>query len=491
MLEQQDVAAHTTDAKDRDHTSLPTDQRVEQTVAELLGPDRYRRDFAGSVRLELRAESRGAALLIHVPTDAHARFLRRRFDAELQAAANALVDDQQVTLDWRVDPERFSSLGTTAPVSDEPAPIAPPVEKPRRRTQRHRLDEFVVGECNRTAFHAVQALAEGQLQGECVLFLHGPCGVGKTHLLQACESAHRSLSGGRSRYITCEEFSNQYVAAVRSGDRSSFRERFRHLDLLCIDDVHFLSSKTGTQSELLHTFEALRLEGAAVVLASDGHPSHIEKLNRALMSRCLSGVVCRIDRPDPQTREQIASALLARDGFTAEPASLRCIARAGAASARELCGVVNRLKALCRMGELSAPHGELSAAAVQSALADSSLSPVARPPRMSEITSMVCTTLGVEVSELMGTGRHKRVVLARAAAALLARERTTHSFPEIATALGRRTHSTVVAACARLRRQIESGAAIEGCGPGLDEVPVAHLLDRLRDELDAHSAMAA
>lgn len=482
-----------------------------------VGDARYRRYFEPSARLRLD----GGVLAVRVPSPLHADFLERQFGAVLRSCARTESGIEGLEMRWEVMPPEFAAASANgaatalaaglmdpariveapsvaeAPASGVIATIGPRAahveEAPKSRLNgaavpRLRLEDFVVGESNRLAFNAATRLAEeeGQRGPFGVLFIHGPTGVGKTHLLQgiARRFAERRPRA-KVRYVTGEQFVNEYIASVHAGNIEGFRARYRGLDLLCLDDVHFLGGKEKTQSEFQHTFDVLDLGGARVALVSDEHPRLLQRLTRQITSRFVSGMVVKVDAPDEPTRVGLVRLIAARRGIALDDASVRAIAGARRASVREVEGAVLRVEAMTRLMGFE-PSAGVPIAAVARALAEdgsggsSGGGAVRKPLRMTHILAVVCERLGVDQSDVLGRGRHKRVVLARSLAALLARELTTHSYPEIARALGRDNHSTVVTACQRLRRAIEANATC-GCGPGMDG-PLDELVQSVKIE---------
>ena len=185
--------------------------------------------------------------------------------------------------------------------------------RPRRPLQpvglRYKLKDFVVGQSNKLAYSAALAVT-GQAQAPFGhLFVHGPCGVGKTHLLQAiCNELPSMRRGGKPvacRYVTAEQFTNEFISALRAKRVDKFRALYRKLGLLAIDDVHFLAAKKATQDEFLHTFNAIESAGNQIVMASDARPRLVGQLNPQLVSRFVAGMVVRIDLPDRAVRMEI------------------------------------------------------------------------------------------------------------------------------------------------------------------------------------------
>jgi chromosomal replication initiator protein len=383
-----------------------------------------------------------------------------------------------------------------------------------------RLDEFVVGQSNRLAYSTACRLIESA-DGPTVspLFIHGECGLGKTHLLQGICRRSADLSGrpGHVRYVTGEQFTNEYIASIRNDTVDEFRKTIRRLDLLAIDDVHFLSNKVRTQGEFLHTLDAIDLTGARVVLASDEHPRLIKKFSQALISRFLSGMVVQIDRPDRPTRIAIVRRLARARHLPIKDGAVEAIASRCVGSVRELEGAVTKLAALWALQHDMAPTGDDASAPASAARRNGAARKAAKsgaagpgevglvlveqlfkdhgwkpptPVRIATVIDVICRRLGIGRADLMGSSRHRRVVLGRGLVAALGRELTTHSYPEIARAMGRSFHSTIHTAEQRLRRQVD-----ENHMATLDEaqapMPLRELVDQLRHEITRVTASSS
>lgn len=443
----------------------PTPQHAEsldEKVRRVVGIVQYSRYFQGQTRLSMSEEG----LLVQAGSDILARLIERRFVRELSEAAGS----PRVTI--MVDKSVLTPAGTTLAPGAPMARVAPVVRPTTVPTPipsgvRQTLDDFVVGASNRLAHAAALRFADGD-EGQACIFIHGPCGVGKTHLLRGIAARRIAKQpGALVRYTTAEAFTNDYIAAVRSGKIEAFRKAYRKLDLLCLDDVHFVASKEGTQAELLHTFDAIGQSGARVALASDEHPRQIAKLHERLVSRFLAGAVVKVDAPDPDLRERLVRRLALKRGLELEEASARLIAEhastlaGGAPSVRELDGLLIQIEAVSRLlPEFSTGGGSVGVIAVRKALglseASNNSARARRPLSIDAIYTEICRCMGVDPVELMGKGRHKRVVLARAICVHLCRQHTTHSYPEIAKGMGRPNHSTVITAHQRLTGQLGS-----------------------------------
>lgn len=494
-------------------SSNRVDHRIRDRLARVLGETRFQRYIEDSARLRFA----DGALCVSVPTTFHRDRLDRRFGDQLVRAAREAIGSECVEIRWRIEPEAFEPEEGHAPEaprrgapsgeragSDEGSreclggvgapPIAPRLRArahPGRREKDgapsrrfHRLEDFVVGSTNRLAYEAARRIGEGERDGFGALCLYGVCGVGKTHLLQGIARRYRERHPGANvRYTTGERFANEYIALVREGKPDEFRKRYRRLDLLCLDDVHFLSGKRSTQSEFLHTFEALELAGARIVLASDEHPKLVRDLHASIVSRVSSGMIVEIERPDREMRCQLVRALGARRGLVLDGAAVEELAGACRGSVREIEGAVTRVDAYARLLSPGTSAGQrIGVGTIRQVVASGRSRAPRRPIRVSEVLEAVCEVVRVEASEVLGPSRHRRIVLARSLAARAARDLTTHSFPEIARALNRRNHSTIVTACQRIGEQIERGATIRD-ETSLREVRVADLYDEVRARL--------
>lgn len=358
------------------------------------------------------------------------------------------------------------------------------------RPSLHSLDEFVAGPEGRLALEAARRLSTHTVQAPApsVLFVGG-CGTGKTHLLQGAVGGHTG-GGGSARYMTAEAFANEFIAAVRNKRVEPFRRTYRTLDLLCIDDVHALEGKPATQLELQHTLDALRQRGGTFGVSCAGPLRQFPGLRESLASRLASGLGVNLAPPGGIVFAQAAERIAARRGLRLGPAAAGELVKNGLdgrapTTIRDLEGLIVRVEAVHRLlgGGRGVEHGMVGLVAVQRAREEWRASArVAdgprRPLRADEVLSVVCEALSVEVNEVLGSGRHVRVVAARAVAAHLCRRLTTMSYPEIAKALGRPNHSTVITACQRLGRHMAEGRRVS-LGPGREEPTCGELCEQL------------
>lgn len=464
--------------------SLNSDRcRIAQKLADALGDGKYEMWFQ-SARVEADAE----ALNVAVPTRFVADWIEGHFHEQLQALAAAeLGPAAKVRL--HVDPacgsvseRRIAPAGphrTTETAAAVPVPAAPP-PRPRHIPLRHTLDDFIVGSSNELAFTAACRMVDEAQVTMNPLFIHGSCGLGKTHLLQGlCQRYAQQHPTGRWCYTSAEQFTNQYVMAVQKNRLGELRRRLRGLDLLAVDDVHFFSSKSATQTEFLHTFDAMDLQGARLILASDAHPKMIQQFSQALVSRFMSGMVVKVEAPERNLRRRILAALAQRRGMTIIDEALDLLADHPTGSVREMEGLLARLAAMAAVRETAIRHRPIGASLVHRLLEPDDLRLNRRPVRVEQIIDVVCREMGVERTLLMDRGRHRRVVLARSVAIYLARQMTTLSYPELAKALHRPNHSTIVTAHKRLAEQVAAQTPLTEAD-GVTDARLDQLVDRLR-----------
>ncbi len=505
------------DAGERRHRDLVASLR--RKLAEQIGPDDVERYFDGQTRVHLE----DGRVEVTVASGLLAKLLDTRYGGSIRRAAGETLGrstpaevlfrvDRQAFITVPARPAAFERSGesgrdnTQVSPSDrnasnagqrgnarteesnqegprDRAPVneSTGLQRPLRASRvvtpsvlKYTLDNYLVGKSNRVAHGAALRVAE-QPGYVAPLFIHGPCGMGKTHLIQAMVQRFTYINASaRVRYTTAESFTNEFVAALKGGKIEAFRRSYRKVDLLAIDDAHFLSAKEATQAELLHTLDSIIQDGARVIFASDEHPREIQKLSDRLSSRFLAGVVVRIDPPDRELRERLIRHLASRRHLQLEDAAVmilvdrteRSIGSLGGfgGSVREIEGLLNQIDAVQRLlPEFVGADGILGAVLVRRALGigDEVTEPAARRVRKpipgELILAETCKAVEVEVADVLGRGRHPRIVTARALVAYLCRTLTALSFPEIAGIIGRDNHSTVITAFKRFERQMADG----------------------------------
>jgi chromosomal replication initiator protein len=318
----------------------------------------------------------------------------------------------------------------------DPTPTPTPRLVPANLIARYTFESFVVGPGNRLAHAAALAVAENPARAYNPLFLYGGVGMGKTHLLHAVGLACVN-AGLRALYVSSEEFTNDLINSIRTHTTDAFREHYRRIEILLIDDIQFIAGKESTQEEFFHTFNALHGQERQLVISSDRPPKALVTLEERLRSRFEWGLIADIQPPDFETRMAILRSKADRAGRTVEPEYLEIIARRVQSNIRELEGALTRLLAFSDLSGLT-----ITRDLVESTLIDlQSRSTAVTPDR---IIAAVAEHFGVDEDRLLSTDRTRQVALPRQVAMFLIREGTDASLPKIGAVLGGRDHTTVM-----------------------------------------------
>ncbi len=423
--------------------------------------------------------------------------IERRLGEPIRIAAQFAIGTTEPTIRYRINPE-LQPKDQAEPRDPRPAPrssspaMAQRVDyaQPTPATPERcpRLEEFIVGASNRLAYESIRQCIESPSSGVPV-FVHGSCGVGKTHLLRGATMRMRQLRPGcKVRYTTGESFTNAFIKAIRTQSVDAFQKKYRGLDLLCIDDIHLMAGKQATQHELLQIFNMLSLGGARIILASDAHPRTIARFDQALASRFSAGLVVRLDDPDQDLAQRLVHVIAQRRGMSVDETCARVISEqigiGRGASVRDLEGAVVQIQAVARLLDRDSGAGGIitpSASQIRKALSlrcGEELSVTTAPLSLDSIIRTVCDELSVSLGDLRGKGRRKKVVLARELIVHLGRQLTSKSFPEIAHALGRTNHSTVITAAKRFKDRLGEQASVDADCP-FDGLPMTELTQKL------------
>lgn len=314
------------------------------------------------------------------------------------------------------------------------------------------LADFVVGSCNQLAFAGVRQVSEAPGQRQNPLYLFGGVGLGKTHLLEGlyCE-LRRRFPTQNVVFLTSEQFANYFTHALRTHTLPSFRQRFRGIDVLLVDDVDFFDGKRGIQEEFLHTVKSLESHGKQIVVTSDRHPNLLSQTSEELTSRFVSGLVCRMEAPDLDTRTKIVQHKLSGRDLQLAPDAVLLVAQWFRQNVRELEGALNCLEAHYSVGRT-----RLTATASRQILADLQRDCV-RIVRLADVERAICDLFRLIPDELRSASRSRNVSQPRMLAMFLARKLTQAAYSEIGDFFGGRNHSTVISA----ERQVQSWMADE------------------------------
>ncbi|MER5930188.1 chromosomal replication initiator protein DnaA [Streptomyces sp. NPDC002054] len=339
--------------------------------------------------------------------------------------------------------------GPAAPPAPSGGSSSGPLEPTARLNPKYLFDTFVIGASNRFAHAAAVAVAEAPAKAYNPLFIYGESGLGKTHLLHAIGHYARSLyPGTRVRYVSSEEFTNEFINSIRDGKGDAFRKRYREMDILLVDDIQFLASKESTQEEFFHTFNTLHNANKQIVLSSDRPPKQLVTLEDRLRNRFEWGLITDVQPPELETRIAILRKKAVQEQLNAPPEVLEFIASRISRNIRELEGALIRVTAFASLnrqpvdlgltedvlknlipgGEDTAP--EITAADIMAATAD---------------------YFGLTVDDLCGSSRSRVLVTARQIAMYLCRELTDLSLPKIGAQFGGRDHTTVMHADRKIR----------------------------------------
>jgi len=350
---------------------------------------------------------------------------------------------------------------TKPPCTPDVQPLGGPLGNPKLT-----IEQFVIGDCNRLAHAAALTVAEMPAQAYNPLFLCGPPGVGKTHLLSSIASLLLTHNPGLTvRCTTGEAFTNEFLGALGGGNTDSFKARFRHVDILLLDDVQFLERKARTEEEFFHTFNALHDAGRQIVLTSDRAPHSLKALEDRLRERFAAGLVADIEPPDPGTRLTILRKRVQHDHIElTDDSALELIAERVTTNVRALEG------ALIRVVAFSSLTGRpLTAQLAQEVL--ERLYPLSREPAgagsIANIQACACEHFEISRDELLSSSRSPRIAWPRQVAMYLARELTSESLPAIGRQFGGRDHTTVLHAWRRTAARITDDHAARGA---VDEI---------------------
>jgi chromosomal replication initiator protein len=315
------------------------------------------------------------------------------------------------------------------------------------------------------------------------LFIHGGCGLGKTHLLQGlCNALTEKHPNIGWHYVSGEEFTNQFIQAVKGGGLDAFRRQYRSVDVLVIDDVHFLANKRATQEEFLHTYNAIDAIGKQVVMASDAHPKLIKELNNSLVDRFISGMVIEIQAPDEATRAKIIRARSQQMGHEIPEIAVQLLAQRIKGNVREIEGAMLKLFAYASL--CNKPIDVEIANQVIREYASTSAAAEPKDLRIDTIEKIVGDYFGVTIADLHSAKRTKGVAQARAIAMFMVRKHTPMSFPEIGRHMGNKNHSTIVLACQKIESQLKAQEQIcWNAGQSLLTKPLSAVIEEVESRL--------
>ena len=415
-----------------------------------LGAERYELWLGSQTSLELDGET----LRVRCTSKAEVQWFRRKLGAALaECAAGVFGAAPEISFEWAGETQRtLDFAGSNGEKSANNGVVAraavAPVDKvdaavpghQNVKRPRYSFEDFVVGTANRLAAQAAREVAQ-QPGRFSPLLLYGPAGTGKTHLLSAiAQHARRSRSRVRVLQMTAEQFTSQFLEALERRALPGFRQKMRTLDVLLIDDVHFLAGKKATLEELLYTIDALHARGGQVSLVSDRQASELPSVHADLASRVSAGLAVSLDPPDYETRVGIVRAMAERMQIPLDDGVIELVAQQVVGSGRLLSGAINRLVA-ASMAVGTPITVELAEPVIAEFCRQHS-----PQVRLVDIQRAVCEVFGVEASSLKSQRKTRAIAEPRMLAMWLARRFTRAALSEIGDFFGRRSHSTVVSA---------------------------------------------
>ena len=336
-------------------------------------------------------------------------------------------------------------------IFDESEQIVPEAIKNSKLNRKYTFSNFVIGPNNQLAHAAAQAVAVNPGESYNPLFIYGDAGLGKTHLMHAAgQAALKNYNDLIIEYITTEEFTNDLISGIREDKMNAFRNRYRTIDMLLLDDVQFIANKPQTQEELFHTFNSLYESGKQIILSSDRPPKDIPTLDSRIRSRFEMGLITDIQPPDFETRVAILEQNAEYREVDVPTEVIEFIAKHITSNIRELEGALIRVII----------HGSMQNEKLNREIAAKALADVFTQSNenlsMDDLLSIVAKHFDIKAQDIKSKGRRKELVVPRQIAMYIIRETTTHSFPEIGQFFSGRDHSTVMYAVQKVSKKIES-----------------------------------
>ncbi len=429
--------------------------RILEIARSSLPEQSYRTWLSGTRAVALSSDE----LLIEAPSRFHVEWLEDKYGTLLASAAQSVLGRTlaiAITFEQEREPIPMPSVEVARESLDAPGASVRP-EAPLVRPQlneRYTFDRFVVGTNSQLAVAACRAVAERPARMYNPLFLYGGVGLGKTHLMHAI--GHQLVAANLARrvaYVSSEQFTNDMVSSIQRGTMSDFRRRYREMDLLLVDDIHFLEGKEGTQEEFFHTFNALYDAQRQIVLTSDRPPKDLPGLEERLVSRFAWGLVVDVKPPDYETRMAILRKKAADDGLSLDDEVIDYIAHHCTASVRELEGAVIKLLAYS-----SLTHREITPNLAQTALhgvfgsRGTEEGPTLSPDRIREV---VAQRWRVRPEALSSKRRTKDLTVPRQVAMYLIKEALGTSLVRIGELFGGRDHSTVIHSIRKVEEEMD------------------------------------
>jgi len=403
--------------------------------------------------IRARVEDASHTLVLEVPSDFHRDWIAQHYELSIR---DLLKNSPTVKdLAYLINPGLIAPRPAGRPAAAAKASAAPASEV-IALNPKYQFENFVVGPSNRFTHAACVSIADSPAKAYNPLFIYAKVGLGKTHLMQAICHRMRGLHPGqRFYYTTSERFTNDLINAIRDRSTKAFRDKFRNVDVLLIDDIHFIAGKEATQEEFFHTFNALYDSHKQIIISSDRPPKEIQRLEERLVSRFGWGLVADIQPPDLETRVAILKKKIEGESVDFPDEALHFIAEIIKTNIRELEGALVRVIAYSLLDEKP-----ITVDSVKTVLKDL-LKESARQISLDDILRVVAEYYHTPLEDLKSRRRARNIVLPRQVAMYVAREVTQLSLPEIGLGFGGKDHTTVIHAVNKIKKEIKTNSSVQ------------------------------
>ncbi len=438
--------------------TLMTNEQLWQAVLGELELAISKANFTTWFRNTYIASHEDGVMVIAVPNTFTKAWLENKYHATILKASQHSTGGKVRSVLYRVETNKKLTqpvLQLVTAASPAAAPTST-VEERYGLNPKYTFETFIVGKGNELAKAASAAVTEKLGLVYNPLFLYGGVGLGKTHLMQAI--GNKILQDGREQrilYTTCEKFTNNFIQAVTRGEGEKFKQLYRSVDVLLIDDIQFLAGKEGTQEEFFHTFNALHQNNKQIVITSDRPPKAIPALEQRLVSRFEWGMIADVAQPDLETRIAILRHKAAERQRAIPEDVLQYIATQIQSNVRELEGALNRVAAHHELNNLTP-----SVASTKDILSSLAAQPKRRAITTKQLLLAVAEFYDISVDDLVGTSRKRELVVPRQISMYLLREEIRCSYPNIGHELGGRDHTTAMHAYSKITQELETNEKV-------------------------------
>ncbi|MEJ1089637.1 chromosomal replication initiator protein DnaA [Microbacterium sp. Mu-80] len=449
------------------NSAAQPDVPIWSTLLERLSADeRVSPQLRGFLSLVVPAGVMGGVLYLDVPNDLTAAQINKRLRIPLMEALSSIGDEvtsYRTVVNHELADQQTAPIAVPDFTTPEPIRIESPIDQhptPLRHESRlnpkYTFDNFVIGQSNRFAHAAAVAVAEAPAKAYNPLFIYGDSGLGKTHLLHAIGDYAQSLySGVKVRYVSSEEFTNDFINSIANNRGAAFQSRYREVDILLIDDIQFLQGRAETQEAFFHTFNQLHDHNKQVVITSDVAPKLLTGFEDRMRSRFEWGLITDVQAPDLETRIAILRKKAQSESLHIPDEVLEYIATVVSSNIRELEGALIRVSAFASLNRSS-----LDIALAQTVLRDIVDTTEDNIISPTDIITATAAYFKLTVDDLYGSSRSQQIATARQIAMYLCRERTSLSLPKIGQLFGNRDHTTVMYACKKISELMKERRSI-------------------------------